>query len=165
EEPLRSGTSAALSRGGRRAASLACVLGARSGPLVDAGYRVGGLGDNDRARRGGSCGAGCRTVAAALLGCGDASVRVLRQPPTSACTWARSLLPVASTWGRARPWPCSPRSSGHSHAGRPAPPRTLPPGTSARRTPPRPRARLARPPGGWESCRGSHCRTEDPIDL
>src|SRR5439155_18793045 len=39
---------------GTRAPLLACILGARSGPLVDAGYRVGGIGDGDRARRGGT---------------------------------------------------------------------------------------------------------------
>src|SRR6266566_1948902 len=47
-------TASSLSSWGTRAQTLACILGARSGPLVDAGYRVGGIGDGDRARRGGT---------------------------------------------------------------------------------------------------------------
>src|SRR6266700_7853355 len=99
-------TPSSLSSWGTGAPPLACILGARSGPLVDAGYRVGGIGDDDRAMGGRQGGTGCRTVAAALLWCGDASVRVLRQHPTSACTWARSPLRAASTSGPAHPWPC-----------------------------------------------------------
>src|SRR5438132_3220927 len=47
-------TASSLSSWGTRAQTLACILGARSGPLVDAGYRVGGIGDGDRASRGGT---------------------------------------------------------------------------------------------------------------
>src|SRR5438046_10090297 len=47
-------TASSLSSWGTRAQTMACILGARSGPLVDAGYRVGGIGDGDRARRGGT---------------------------------------------------------------------------------------------------------------
>src|SRR3989454_11720493 len=47
-------TASSLSSWGTRAPPLACILGARSGPPADAGYRVGGIGDDDRARRGGT---------------------------------------------------------------------------------------------------------------
>src|SRR2546422_8490997 len=48
--------------------------------------------------------------------CADAKRRGVAPSPTCACTWARSLLPAASTAGPARPWPCSRRSSGHSRS-------------------------------------------------
>src|SRR5207245_8080111 len=85
-------TASSLSSWGTRDQTLACILGARSGPLVDAGYRVGGIGDGDRARRGGTeeraaelwpplyCGA-----AMAAYGCGANTLHPLVLGPARPC--------------------------------------------------------------------------------